>query len=296
MQRLPMNAVQVFGLVYETGGIRSAARALSITHSAVSRHVKELEGWLGTPLFEQGSRVLTPQGRSLGEAILQSLSMLNEAVAAIREQRHANSVVISTTASVAVRWLLPRLNGLREAHPGIEISVLTEQVLIEPDGNRADLAIRMGRGPWPGVDCQPLMDDALYPVVHPGLLKKLGRRAPAALFRRYPLVHDRDRQAAWSVWFKAFPQKGVDPRRGDRYTSSDLVLRVAARGLGIALARDRLVADELESGALVRPFGEARVPVPDAYWLVAPSGAAPREAVRLVIRWLCRQGERPARA
>jgi LysR family glycine cleavage system transcriptional activator len=296
MQRLPMNALQVFGLVYETGGIRSAARALSVTHSAVSRHVKELEAWLGVPLFEPGTRALTPQGQLLGTVVRESLSRLDEAVAALREQRHANSVVISTTASLAVRWLLPRLDGLHRAHPGIEISVLTEQALIEPDGNRADLAIRMGRGPWPGVDCRPLMDDALYPVVHPGLLKKLGRRAPAALFRHYPLLHDRDPQAAWSVWFKAFPQKGIDQRRGDRYTSSDLVLRAAARGLGIALARDRLVSDELESGALVRPFGEARVQVPDAYWLVVPSAAAPREAVRLVIGWLCRQGERPARA
>lgn len=295
MSNLPMNALRVFGLVCETGGIRPAARALSITHSSVSRHVRELEGWLGTPLFEPGSRVLTPQGRLLGQAVLESLSKLDEAVAAIREQRHANSVVISTTASVAVRWLLPQLEDLRQAHPGIEISVLTEQALIEPDGNRADLAIRMGRGPWPGLDCRPLMDDALYPVVHPELIAKLGRRRPDTLFRRYPLLHDRDPQAAWSVWFDAFPQKDVDLRRGPRHSSSDLVLRAASKGLGIALARDRLVADEIESGALLRPFGKANVLLADAYWVVAPPGGTSREAVRLVIGWLRLRAEQDSR-
>jgi LysR family glycine cleavage system transcriptional activator len=289
MSNLPMNALRVFGMVCETGGIRAAARALSITHSSVSRHVKELEGWLGTRLFEPGSRVLTPQGRLLGEAVLESLSKLDDATAAIREQRHANSVVISTTASVAVRWLLPQLEDLRQAHPGIEISVLTEQALIEPGAIRADLAIRMGRGPWSGVDCQPLMDDALYPVVHPESLAKLGRRKPDTLFRRYPLLHDRDPQAAWSIWFDAFPQDAVDLRRGSRYSSSDLVLRAASRGLGIALARDRLVADEIAVGALRRPFGNAQVHVPDAYWVVTPIRDAPREAVHLVIEWLHRR-------
>ena len=286
MRHLPLNALRAFGVVFETGGIRPAARALSVTHSAVSRHVRELEGWLGAPLFEPGSRALTPQGEALGKAVLESLSRLDEAVAAVREQRHANSVVISTTASVAVRWLLSRLNDLREAHPGIEISVLTEQALVEPDGQRADLAIRMGRGPWPGVDCRPLMDDALYPVVHPSLLEGLGRRRPDALFRRYPLIHDRDPQAAWSIWFDAFPQSGVDLRRGSRYSSSDLVLRAAARGMGIALARDRLVAEEIGSGALRPPFGDASVFVPQAYWIVTPPGGAPRDAVREVIAWL----------
>lgn len=281
-----MNALQVFGLVYETGGIRPAARALSITHSAVSRHVKELEAWLGVPLFEPGARALTPQGQLLGTVVRESLSRLDEAVAALREQRHANSVVISTTASVAVRWLLPRLNGLREAHPGIEVSVLTEQALVEPDGQRVDFALRMGRGPWPGVDCRPLMDDALYPVVHPTLLASLGRARPDALFRRHPLLHDRDPQAAWSLWFDAYPQAGVDLRRGSRYSSSDLVLRAAARGLGIALARDRLVAEEIESGALRRPFGRASVRIADAYWIVMLRGGARRDAVREVVGWL----------
>jgi LysR family glycine cleavage system transcriptional activator len=293
MRSLPMNALRVFSQVRETGGIRPAARALAISHSSVSRHVKDLEAWLGVPLLEQGSRVLTAQGRSLGEAVLKSLSAIDDAVAAIREQRHANSVVVTTTASVAVRWLLPRLDELRDAHPGIEISVLTEQALVDPDGNRADLAIRMGRGPWAGVDCRPLMDDTLYPVVHPRLLAEHGQRKAGALLRSCPLLYDRDAQAAWSVWFDAFPRKGVDLRRGSRYSSSDLVLRAAARGLGIALARDRLVADDIESGALQRPFGKDEVIVPDAYWVVTPAGE-PREAVRLVTAWLARSATRTA--
>ena len=143
-------------------------------------------------------------------------------------------MVISTTASIAALWLLPRLSDLQNKLPHIEISVLTEQKIIDPDGIQVDIAIRMGQGPWLNDHCIPLMDDRLYPVVHPDLIKG-SRGDPLNLFSQHSLIHDRDPDTSWRKWFQSFPISGLDIRKGPRFSSSDLVIRAAKQGLGIAL-------------------------------------------------------------
>jgi LysR family glycine cleavage system transcriptional activator len=294
MRDLPLNALRAFAAVYETGGVRTASRALGVSHSAISRHLRELEAWIGQPLVESriGTRALafTPQGEALGRAGLASLRTLERATAALREARRGNAVTIATTPSFAARWLLPRLAAFEAAHRWIELSVVSEQRLLEPAQHGADFAIRMGRGPWPGLACEPFMDDALYPVMSRGLWETCGRpRAPCEL-AGLRLLHDRDPNASWSAWQAAYPVEGLDVRKGPRYASSDLVLRAAAQGLGAALARDRLAADDVASGALLRPFGAKRVELPDAYWIVQPQAPPGRSATTAVIDWLKQEG------
>lgn len=298
MRDLPLNALRAFAAVYETGGVRPAARALQVSHSAVSRHLRELEAWLGLPLVESraGARALafTPQGEALGRAGLASLRELDGAVAALRESRRANAVTISTTPSFAARWLLPRLPAFAEAFPWIELSVLAEQALADPSDQNADLAVRMGRGPWPGLTSEPFMDEALFPVTSPDYWRAAGKpRTPEGL-AGLRLLHDRDPNAAWEAWRRAYPAAGLDVRAGPRFASSDLVLRAASQGLGVALARGRLAADDLMTGALIRPLGELQVVLPDAYWIVRPQAAVPRRATEAVVDWLKAQAEAAA--
>ena len=293
MRDLPLNALRAFAAVYETGGVRPAARALEITHSSVSRHVRELEAWVGLALIEpqEGTRTLrfTAQGEALGRAALHSLRDLARAVSAVREQRRGNAVMITTTPSFAARWLLPRLHLLDESHPWIELSVIADQKLADPSEQGADVGVRMGRGPWPGFVCTPLMDDALYPVMSERFWRDAGRpRVPADL-SGLRLLHDRDPNAAWDAWCAVHGPAGLDLRAGPRFASSDLVLRAAAQGLGVALARDRLVADDLAAGTLIRPLAGLEVAVPDSYWIVTPEDAVERQAVGEVIAWLRHQ-------
>jgi LysR family glycine cleavage system transcriptional activator len=296
MRDLPLNALRAFAAVYETGGVRPAARALRVSHSSISRHVRELETFLGLALLEErGPRRaagFTAQGEALGRAALGSLRDLDHAVSALRERRRPNAVVIATTASVAARWLLPRLAALQEAHPWIEPSVTVEQALVDPGDQGADVAIRMGSGPWPGSRCRALMDDTLYPVMHPAFWERAGRPAEPGRLAGLPLLHDRDPNASWDAWFAAFPAGRGDLRAGPRFASSDLVLRAAAQGLGVALARGRLAADDLASGALMRPFADRCVELPDAYWIVEPP-APPRAAVAAATAWLIAAAARP---
>ncbi|TAM61913.1 MAG: LysR family transcriptional regulator [Rhodanobacter sp.] len=244
-----------------------------------------------------GALVFTPQGEALGCATLAGLQAIAQAVAALRETRPAHAVILSTSPSFAIRWLLPRLPQLEQAHPKIELSVLVDQKLDALDDGRIDLALRMGRGPWPGLHSEALMDDALYPVMSPALWQASGRPSKPLQLAGLRLLHDRDPQAAWELWRQLHGPAKLALQGGARYASSDLVLRAALLGQGVALARHRLVADDLAAGSLLRPCGELSVPIGPSYWIVRPP-APPRPAVVAVIDWLRWQaaGRRPSAA
>jgi len=291
MQDLPLNALRAFALALEHGGVRAAARALGVSHSAVSRHLVQLERASGTRLIERGGGHFraTPAGRRLADATRGALERLQESYDAVREHRSPFALSVSTTASFAVRWLLPRLPALERAHPRLALSVRIEQ-RVEPGGEiGADFALRMGAGPWPDVDATPLMDDALYPVVAPERWHAAAGASASARLARLPLLHDRDPQTAWSRWRERYGPAGLDVRSGARFASSDLVLRAAAHGLGVALARHRLVADDIAAGTLLRPFGAAHIALGPSYWIVRTPDAAPRPALAGVISWLKRE-------
>ncbi|NTX17001.1 LysR family transcriptional regulator [Myxococcus sp. CA056] len=290
MKELPLNALRAFAVVYASGGVRAAARELGIAHSAVSRHLAELDAWLGVPIIHPpaGRRGLTftPQGEALGRATLSGLREIARAVASIRETRSEGSVTISTTPSFAARWLLPRLPALEEAHPHIEVSVVVDSRIIDLGTGEADLAIRMGRGPWRDVDCEPLMEDSLYPVMSPALWKKSGRPDKPDGLTRLRLLHDRDPETPWERWKAAHGPASLDVHGGPRFASSDLVLRAALLGQGVALARHQLAADDVASGALLRPLGDLSVELGTAYWVVLPKYSQVKPATRTVADWL----------
>lgn len=293
---LPLNALRAFALVYQHRGVRAAARELGTGHSSVSRHLGELARWLGVPLVEAGpgraGLVFTPQGELLGAAVCDGLRGIERAIATLREARPPHAVALSSAPSFAMRWLLPRLPAFEKAHPRIELSVLVEQKLESFADGRVDLAIRMGRGPWPDVHGEPLMDDALYPVMSPVYWRDHHRPSRSDQLEGLRLLHDRDPHAAWELWRRAHGPAGLALQGGPRYASSDLVLRAAQQGQGVALARHRLVAQELEVGSLVRPFGALEVRVEQAYWVVRPTGPA-RPAVAAVVDWLRWQAAAP---
>ena len=295
MKNLPLNTLRAFAAVYETGGIRPAGRRLGVSHSSISRHLRELEAWIGTPLFVKtvkgGAIVFSPQGETLGREVLSSMAQLDAAVSSIKEAKHPNSVVISTTPSFAVRWLLPRLHLIEAENPRIELSLVVDQQIKSPGDEGADITIRMGQGPWGTQDCQPLMDDKLFPVMSSEHWQRTGRPKSLTDILNLRLLHDRDPNANWDVWKKIHGPPTLDTLKGPRFTSSDLVLRAAEQGLGIALARDCMAQESLETGTLVRPFGDEYVELKQAYWLVLAHNARQRKVVQTVMVWLEEQVE-----
>lgn len=288
MRDLPLNALRAFALVCAHQGLRPAARELGISHSALSRHVAELERWSGTALTDKRRRrlTLTPAGEALGKAALAALKDLERAAAAVREARTPGSVVISTTASFAARWLLPRLSRLESAEPAIAVSVLVDSRPADLESSEVDLAIRMGRGPWRDADSELLMDEVLYPVASAPYWKRFGAPTSPSALTRLRLLHDRDPHTGWDLWRRAHGPATLDIRVGPRFASSDLVLRAAAHGHGVALARSRLVGDDLASGALIRLFAPREVPIGPAYWMLFPPHGRSRQSTATVAAWL----------
>lgn len=296
MRDLPLTLLRALAAVYDTGGIRPAGRRLGVQHSAVSRALRDLEAWLETPLFDKrdGQRALafTAEGAALGKAALAALAELENAVQKTREGSNANSVTIATTPSFAMRWLLPRIPMLTAKHPKIEVSIIVDQARKNPVASGADLNIRMGSRPADVPDPIPLMDEQVFPVIAPWLWEKLGRPSRASDLQGRPLLHDRDPATSWATWRKEMGPDRLDTRRGPRLTSSDLILRAAEQGQGIALARGRLAKESLVNGSLVRPFGEHTLDLGINYWIIANPDTGNRRVVRLVIEWLMMEVEK----
>jgi LysR family transcriptional regulator, glycine cleavage system transcriptional activator len=281
----PLGAIRAFEATARLGSTVAAASELGVTHGAVSRQIKTLEDRLSRQLFERegGRLVLTKVGKRYAESAEQAFDLLDAATRELTGGAEDPVVRVSTTASFAAKWLLPRLPRFRARHREIEVWVLEAQRLVEPrSGGDADLAIRMGAGPWRGVDAEPLMDDELFPVCAPALARGLARPADLA---KATLLHDDDPQAAWSHWLAAVGLAGRVYERGPRFASTALLLQAAVDGQGVALARARLAAPDLKAGHLVRPFAES-VATGTAYWLITPRRGAPSRPARQFCAWL----------
>ncbi|WP_371171335.1 LysR substrate-binding domain-containing protein [Aliiroseovarius sp. 2305UL8-7] len=269
---MPFNALRAFALIYSEGGIRPASRVLGVSHSSVSRHLRELEDWIGTDLIDQtGNRrplAFTAQGVQLGETALRTLSDLRKVTDSLRERRLNNSVLVDTTPSFAARWLLPRLPAFEAETPWVEVSVIVDQRQRSPDTLGCDLSIRMGPGPWEDRLASPLMPDRLIPVASPRYWSLNPKPKTPDDLKRHSLLHDRDPNTSWQRWCEIHGPSDLDTRKGQRFGSSDLVIRAAEQGLGVALAHRQLVQDSLTSGLLEPAYGPLSLDLKDAYWII----------------------------
>ncbi|NTX67481.1 LysR family transcriptional regulator [Myxococcus sp. CA051A] len=270
-----------------------AAEELHLTASAVSHHVRKLEGLLGVTLFQRHARgvSLTIEGRQLSDAAQSALADIDDVMRDLgdtREERHR--VRITTMLSLAHTWLLPRLPDFTSAHPHVRVRIDTEMALTSFDEGGPDLGIRYGLGHWPGMTAHHLMPDAMFPVASPDLPGVEHVSAPADI-QKLPLVGDHARQS-WQDWFRAAEVHGA--RIDVRYSFSDTTnaLLAAARGLGAALARDKVSEPFLSNGSLVRLPGPS-LPTRYSYFVVYPSHRRLRAAARTFVDWVLTQ---PGRA
>ncbi|RKG88793.1 LysR substrate-binding domain-containing protein [Corallococcus terminator] len=270
-----------------------AAEELHLTASAVSHHVRKLEGRLGIVLFQRHARgvSLTAEGRQLADAASNAMADMDSVLGALHRSRADDDVVrVTTLHSLAYAWLLPRLPRFAATHPRVRLHVDTEHSLTRFDEGGPDVGIRYGQGHWPGLSAQPLMEDALFPVAS-AKLDGFEQVREAADIAKLPLVADLSRQG-WQDWFRAAGVRA--PRFNERYSFSDSTgaLMAAVQGLGAALARDKIVTPYFADGRLVRLPGPT-VPTRFSYFVVVPSHRKPRPAARAFIEWLLTQPGQP---
>lgn len=279
----PLNALRLFEAAARHLSFKRAAEELLLTPSAVSHGLQALERWLGTPLFQR-----TAKGLSLTEAgarYFPHVQAALERIAAGTEEistRRVKPLRISATPTFANRILLPLLGEFSRAHPDIAVAVDTSYTPVPLGEDGADVAIRMGRGGWPGLVARRLLRETLVPVCAPA------RHAEFSAIDNLdaaPLIHVTTVSEDWARWAAA---AGRTPPRGDRglrFDTLQMAFDAAAKGLGIALGRRPLVDAELAAGTLVTLW-QREVPSDVAYWLVSSESRAARPDVRAFCAWM----------
>ena len=292
MARLPtLNALKAFEAAGRHLSFTRAAEELHVTQAAISHQIKSLEEQLGIRMFRRGPRglLLTDAGQSYLPDVREAFQRLNAATERLLQDDASGAITVSVLASFAARWLVPRLTRFREDHPDIEVRVSADERLVDFDRDDVDVAIRYGRGDYPGLQADRFLTEELFPVCSPSLLERLPLDRPEDL-GRHTLLHD-DMRIDWSMWLLAAGVEGADPRRGPSFNDSSMVLQAAVDGQGVALGRSALALDDLAAGRLVRPF-EFSLPTEYAYYILCPERTANRPSIKTFREWLLKQATR----
>lgn len=278
-------ALGVFAAAARHKNFAHAAEELHLTASAVSHHVRRLETALDVVLFHRHARgvSLTGEGRQLADAATLAVADMQAVAESLGRPRDAERLRISTIHSFNYGWLLPRLRRFLVQHPGLRVSIETDIALTRFEEGGADLAIRYGPGHWPGLNAHFLMDDELFPVASPDGPGVAAIETPAQIAGMV-LLADNGFQG-WRDWFRAAGLRGLRLPATHMLSDSSGVLRAAAAGIGVALARKRIVENYLVDRSLVRLPGPS-LKTRFSYYAVHPAHRAPAPAAQAFIHWL----------
>jgi LysR family glycine cleavage system transcriptional activator len=281
--RLPsLNGLRAFEAAARHLSFTLAASELNVTQTAISHQIRRLEAELGIRLFIRQNRALalTPEARDYLPGVRAAFNDLRLATDRLLRKDDDKVLTVSTLASLAAKWLLPRLTDFQEQHPGIDVRITTSTSLVDFQRDNVDAAIRYGRGQWPGLRADWLMADELFPVCSPSLLRgDKPLRQPEDL-KGYPLLHTSNANSDdWRLWLTAAGLPADIARQpGITFDMIFMTIQAAIDGIGVAMGRTSYVQDDIAKGRLVVPFKIA-LPADAGFYLVAPEGR--REAPKL---------------
>jgi len=300
---LPLNALIAFEAAARHQSFKRAAEELHVTPAAISQQIRSLEELLGITLFHRLPRglALTPVGEASLPLLREGFAQISDAVSRMRGAVRSNGLNVWMAPSFAAKWMIPRLKGFSELHPDIATSITASAELMDrSDGATAfpasalrehdvDLAIRFGRGVYPGCRVEKLMPAVALPLCSPALLEQDDHplRHPRDL-AHHTLLHDDtpyEGRPDWDTWLAAAGIDGVDASRGIRFNHVSLALDAAAEGQGVVLSIGQLASADLAAGRLVVPF-TTQVPLDYAYYLISLEDSTNQENVDAFRNWL----------
>jgi len=266
-----LNAVTLGGLraveaVARLGSLAAAADEMAVTVGAVSQRVQRVEAQLGTPLFHRGPKGLTPTqlGGEVAARLTRAMTELATAVRVARRGGDDRTLTVSVAPVLAEKWLVWRLQDFNMAHPDVRIRVDASITLVDPNATDVDVCLRVGRGGWPDVRAEKLLDHRVFPVCSPVLAERLAGPADLA---RVPIIRDTGNMFTWDTWLAP---NGLDSSilgEGPSFSDGALCLDAAIAGQGVFLAWETVASNALRTGSLVAPF-PGRYPTGHAYWFV----------------------------
>lgn len=254
----PLNALRAFEAAARLQSVSRAAEELHVTHGAVSRQIRVLEEQLGLGLFDKDGRgvKLTAAGLRLRDATSEAFERLRDTCATLRRETEERPFVLGCPGSLLARWFIPRLDRLQRELPELRLQLSASQGELDPRSAEVDATLLFADPPWP-VDMQvfELAPERIGPVLSPRYANhaRLAAATAEALYAE-PLLHTTSRPQAWPQWAAAQGLAVERMQQGQGFEHLYYLLEAAAAGLGVAIAPQTLVADDLRAGRLVAPW------------------------------------------
>lgn len=283
----PLNALRAFEAAARLQSVSRAAEELHVTHGAISRQIRVLEEQLGLGLFDKDGRgvKLTAAGLRLRDATSEAFERLRDTCATLRRETEERPFVLGCPGSLLARWFIPRLDRLQRDLPELRLQLSASEGELDPRRPGVDATLCFAEAPWPAdMQVLALAEERIGPVLSPRYagFARLAAAAPTVLLGE-PLLHTTSRPQAWPQWAQAQGLDAGQLQQGQAFEHLYYLLEAAAAGLGVAIAPQTLVADDLAAGRLAAPWGFVTTRAQLSLWL--PARQADPRALRLA-QWL----------
>jgi LysR family transcriptional regulator, glycine cleavage system transcriptional activator len=291
---LPLNALRAFEAVARLGSFKAAADSLFVTQSAISHHVYKVEKWLGKPLFlREGNRTrLLADGSELARSLSVSFYEIETACRRARSSEPNSALVIAAIPSVAMCWLIPRLNRFRADHPEIQIRIV--YAMHGRDINFDDVHVAFVFAPQApqivGIQSEFFLSGDSAPVCSPSLLQRLGlSKLSSRDIVKLGLLHDGE-TAGWKIWLNRMGEGTDDIIPGASFEDFNLLRAAVLSGQGVALSPLTMVEADLKSLSLVQ-LSEQTISYGSDYYLLSTAIAPPllAQQIRVFREWAIKQ-------
>ena len=298
LPNLPFMAMRAFEAVVRLRSFGRAAEELGVTQSSISQHVKLIEEWIGHRLVVRGPRTssATKEGQMLAVAISNGIGQISELCERLKgKPGKERAITVSCPPGFAVNWLFPRLMKFDQLHADTPVSISTDSSSTGFATGQTDLAILYGLGNHARLHVERLLNELIFPVCSPGLLRDgppLREVADLAhhTFLLDELAKNGGNPPTWEFWAEQTGHVLPRPARVRRFGQANMVVQAAVQGQGVALGRSPLILDALMQGTLVRPFGQA-VRSEYSYWFVCPKESLGYERIQMFREWLISEAE-----
>jgi len=291
MRRLPpLQSLLAFESAARLGSFSRAAQELSLTQSAISHQIQQLEDWAGLRLFLRVGRgvALTDAGRLFSRTVNDTLKLLADGRDRIEPYGNPDSVILYCPPQFAHGLLLPQLPALKADYPSLEIWIITQQEVREIDRVDVDLIISEQPLRTSEVVCVSLLADRAIAVCGPRTAETLAARPFPEVLTDAPLLVDEQRPD-WAPWLPEYRREGLLTTRALTMDDPQLLLKAAEQEMGIAMVSHLLVKDALAHGRLAALPHIPGFALPEL-WLMKSALPARAAAVDMVHAWLLELG------
>lgn len=283
LNRFHLNGLRALEAAGRLGSLRAAAEELGVSVGAVSQQILKSEEQFGRPVFERHPKGLKPT--LFGQEVLRYLSAGFAEISAglaLADRRREGVLTVSVAPVFAGKWLVWRLQRFRELHPEIRIRIDADVALVDPHTSDVDVCIRVGRGGWPNLEAERLLDQLVIPVCSPALAERL--REPRDL-SHVPIIREPTPMFGWNAWLGP---NGLDEAilgDGPVFSDASLCLDAAVAGQGVFLGWETLACDAISMGRLSAPFPD-RYGTGISYWFVTSRSRPSTRLVEAFRGWL----------